>query len=694
MFSQRRSQTFLDTVNRGAEFVKTLQLVYPQAETLCESDFDWLFDCPETEQFLEWFCKTVGEENVLSPAEVQAYDALVAAGKPILEGDELEQALRKCHRVPQLPRVIPEAEGPSLKALEREVQELKDYRVRQLWRHNKLQVWAAGLQQELSYLQKEEKVVKRALRKAQEDLEVEVFQASAVLNQISEVAKQLVNWHGEGGKDQSPAMLYEMDLSSYIELEQQSADVFEQFFQQVLPGTAQAPDAQGADVQRESSLQERLEAWTEMDLAWEILEGRQVALCPECAETQQVAAEKSQEIIVQGSRAERLAEGSSGSEMPSMGDAEKRGGSQKAPERTDTSQTKVVKSLRTNVDELSGNQCSYWKELKQMEKAYICAQREVITMTAKVEGHSAALQWAQKTLKAIKENKRAVEAQLQSHTTMLQEQLRALRCDIAHTHAQQLLPLLKAAACLFLLPVLQAQLSLETARLQDIAQRQEEAAAWLASQHSRLDLLGLQLKQERKELDQKAAWLREMETLLKDAQTKLQEYHDYFKEADSSVKGCARTQAKPKDLTTMRLWDVLVGQDRDEQLFCSYEAIAAHSSQLVKDRRALEIQLAAPMPQLPALESATEKLYRLLYNNSNQLQLCSPDTLYQKLTDLLSDLKVKRRSLQNPILQVERNLYIYFFCNEDRLREVVEELEKEALASSKRLLMALPNTKE
>lgn len=26
-------------------------------------------------------------------------------------------------------------------------------------------------------------------------------------------------------------------------------------------------------------------------------------------------------------------------------------------------------------------------------------------MTAKVEGHSAALQWAQKTLKAIKENK-------------------------------------------------------------------------------------------------------------------------------------------------------------------------------------------------------------------------------------------------------------------------------------------------
>eukprot|EP00075_Anas_platyrhynchos_P034026 XP_027323279.1 HAUS augmin-like complex subunit 3 [Anas platyrhynchos] len=541
MFSQRCSQTFPGTVNKGAEFVRTLQLVYPQAETLCESDFDWLFDCPETEQFLEWFCNTVGEENVLSPAEVQAYDALVAAGKPILEGDELEQALQKCHRVPQLPRVIPEAEGPSAEALEQEIQELKDYHARQLWRHNKLQVWAAHLQQELSYLQEEEKVMKWTLRKAQADLEREVFQATAVVNQINKVAKQLVNWHGEVGKDRSPVMLYEMDLSPYIKLEQHSADMFEQIFQQVLTGTAQAPDAQGADVQRESSLQERLEAWREMDLAWEILEGRQVALCPEHAETQQVAAEESQEIIVQGSRAELLAEGSSGSEIPSTGDAVKRGGSQKAPERRDTKQTNDGEKPWTNGDELSGNQHSYRKELREIEQAYICAQREVITMTAKVEGHSAALQWAQKTLKAIKENKRAVEAHLQSQASMFQEQIHALRSDIEHIHTQQLLPLLKAGACLFLLPVLQAQLNLETAHLQDIAQRQEEAAAWLASQHSRLDLLGLQLKRERKELDQKAAWLREMETLLKDAQTRLQEYHDYFKEADSSVKGCART---------------------------------------------------------------------------------------------------------------------------------------------------------
>lgn len=57
------------------------------------------------------------------------------------------------------------------------------------------------------------------------------------------------------------------------------------------------------------------------------------------------------------------------------------------------------------------------------------------------------------------------------------------------------------------------------------------------------------------------------------------------------------------------------------------------------------------------------------------------DDLHQKLTDFLCDLEVKHRALENPILQAERNLYVYFYCDEDRLREVVEELEKQASAS-------------
>lgn len=561
--------------------MKTLRLFYPQADTLCEKDFDWLFDCPKTEQFIVWFCKTVGEENVLSPAEVQAYDALVAAGKPILEGDALEQALQKCQETPQLTRVIPEAEGSSLEALEQKVQELQGYRAHQLWQFNKLQVWAASLQQELRYLEEEEKATKEVLRKAHVELRVEIFRTTAVLKQLLEAAKQQVEQYEEARKGQLPALLHEMDLRGYIELEQRFTEAFEHLMEQVLPGSAQAP---------ESSVQERLEAMIQMDSASEILGGRRAAPHPEHAERGRGAAAERQEIKVQGSRAEPAVEGRSESEELSVGDEEEKGGSQDGTERTDTKQT-GLKSLRTDGDETLGNQDSFWMELSQLETAYICAQMEVIAMSAKVEGNCAALNWAQKTLQALKENKvgsvlpsnpilcstvclccstpppdaraqqmsplssliqHAVEAKLQSHVATFKKQLYTLRCDIAQIQTHQLLPQVKAAASLFLLPILQEKLRLDNAHLQDVGQRQEEAAAWLVSQQSRLDLLELQLKRERKELDQKAAWLGEIETVLKSAQAKLQAYHDCCKEASSSTKGSACTQMEPKDSIATR----------------------------------------------------------------------------------------------------------------------------------------------
>ncbi|NXN35161.1 HAUS3 protein, partial [Rhinoptilus africanus] len=595
-------------VSRGAEFVATLRLIYPHADTLCERDFDWLFDCPQTKQFLEWFCSTVSEENVLTPAEVEAYDALLASGKPILEGDALEQALQVCCQVPQLPRVIPDDEGPSLEALQQELQELQDYRDRQLWRHSKLQALTANLQQELRYLEEEEKVLKQDLKKAEMDLEVEIFQTSAVLSQISKAAKQLAEWCGDMGKGQPPALLCEMDLGPYMEVEQQATVTFEKFIQQVLPGTLQAPD-----------------------------------------------------------------------------------GSQEAAERMDGKQTTMPKSLGSDGAEI---QDSYCKEVSHMEKAHICAQREVIVMSAKVEGNRAALKWARRTLEALEENQHVVEAELRCQAATLQKQLRALRCDITRTLTYQLPPLLKAKASLSCLPILQRQFSLEAAHLQYIAGRQKEAAAWLANQQSRLDLLELCLKQERKKLDQNAAWMREMETAMRETQTRLQEQQDYVKDARSSQKDCPSTWIDPKDTSAVRLWDMLVGKDQKE-FFRSYEALAAQCSRLVQDQKVLEAQLEAPTSQLPALESSIAVLYQLLYNSSNQLQLSSPeitelmeqlktmqDNLHEMLTELLSDLKVKRTSLESPILQTKRKLYVYFHCNEERLREVVEELEKQVSASS------------
>ncbi|NXP00405.1 HAUS3 protein, partial [Certhia brachydactyla] len=601
-------------LSRAADFMAMLRLIYPYADTLCEKDFEWLFDCPETKQFLQWFCSTVCEENVLSLAEVEAYEALLASGKPILEGDALEEALRMCCQAPQLPSLIAD-EGPSQEALQQELQELKHYRDHQLWRYRKLLAWTNKLQQEQKYLEEEEKVVKQELRMAHMDLKAKIFKTRAVLSQVSKAAKQVSECHGKMGMGQLPTLLCQIDLASYLEQEQQATDAFESFIQQVLPESVQAPD-----------------------------------------------------------------------------------GSQEVTERRYNKKTSTPKSLVTDEDELLGAQDSFWKELGQIETAHICAQMEVTVTAAKVEGTHAALEWAQRTLEALEDNQQAVEAELQSQAAVLQRQLHALRFNITQTLTHQLPPLLKAEARRFCQPILHKHFSLEVARLQDTASRQQEAATWLLSQQSRLDLLELQLKRERKELEQKAAWLEKIETVTRESQTRLQEQQNYFRDARPTQKAQPHKWIDPKDLTAIRLWDMLMGRDQEKQPFRSYEAMAAKCSQLIQDKRALEAQLPleAPMPQVSALESSIEVLYRQLYNSSNQLQLSSPeiselmqqlivmqDDLYQKLTDLLSDLELKRRSLENPILQAERNLYVYFYCSEDRLREDVEELEKQASASSK-----------
>ncbi|XP_042635626.1 HAUS augmin-like complex subunit 3 [Catharus ustulatus] len=700
MFSWRHSQSFpQNSVKRAEDFMATLRLIHPHADTLCEKEFEWLFDCPETKQFLEWFCSMLGEENVLSPAEVEAYEALVAAGKPILEGDALEEALKMCCQVLQLPGSIAD-EGLPQEALQ-QLQELKHCYDCQLWRFRKLLAWKEKLQQEQKYLEKGEKVVKQEVRMAHMDLKAKIFKTRSVLSQVSKAAKQVSECHGNMGMSQLPILLCQTDLDPYLKQEQQATDAFESFIQQVLPKSVQAPAVWKASAQGESSLEEGLEAETQMDSYCEIPEERRGAPYQECMKTPSGVAPASWEMLVQGSKAELLVEGGNERDVLSM----ERGGSQEVTERRDTKKTSMPKCLRTDEGERLEDQDSFWKEVCRIETAYICARMEVIVTAAKVEGTRAALECAQRTVEALENNQQAVEAELQSQAAALQRRLHTLRFNIAQTLTHQLPPLLKAEACRLRLPILHEYFSLEVACLQNTARRQEEVAAWLLSQHSRLDLLELQLKRERKELERMAAWLVRTKTVMRESQTRLQEQQNYFRDARLSQKGHPRKLIDPKDLTARRLWDMLMGKCQEKQPFCSYEALAAKCSQLAQDKRALEAQLEAPMPQLSALESSVEVLYHQLYNSSNQLQLSSPeiselmqqlvimqDDLYEKLEDLLRDLETKRRSLEDPMLQAERNLYVYFY--KDRLIEMVEELEKQASASSKGPLRKLPYIKE
>ncbi|CAM5155268.1 unnamed protein product [Natator depressus] len=703
MFTRRRSRGFLlDTVNRGAEFVETLKTVYPKADALHEKDFDWLFDCPKTEQFLEWFCNTVGEENVLSPGEVEAYQALLSSGKPILEGEALEQVLQTCCQCPQLKGAMSEDEAVPLEALEREAQALHSHSACQLRRRNKLQIHVASLKQQLCHLADKERKVGRALRKAQLDLEMENSQTNSILSQVCKAANQLAEWYREAGNGRLLVLMSEADLGHYMELEELATRALVAFIQKALPGTTQAPDAEGAglqEVKRQGSPQAKLDTQAPAGLAQTVLPGNTGSL-NECVADPKVGVETQEELVresVAGLPQKSLPEEDNGPKAEAVG-VEALYGQDSCQEMVkglaEAAHVMLLESMGGPEAKLLESLGSYQEELERMALAYICSQKELIITSAEVEGIWAGLQWAERALKSSKENK-VVEDELSLRIATFQEQLCALQSDIDQTQTQHLVPLLQATARLLHLPVLQAELDGEAVHLGYTTLKQEEVAGQLVAQHSRLELLGLQLKLEQQQQQQVGTCLEEIVAALQEASANLQRRLACFEDSSLYIKICPRTLIDPSDLTTIRLWEMLEKQGQEKELFRTYETLASRGSRLRQEQRMLEVQLAVSPAQLPMLESDNEMLYKIMYSDSNQLLLNAQELaepieqlyatqakLYQMLMDLLSDLKAKRKSLQTHFQQTERNLYVHFFHDANRLREVVQQLEKQALAFS------------
>ncbi|XP_074929047.1 HAUS augmin-like complex subunit 3 [Chelonoidis abingdonii] len=703
MFTRRRSRGFLlDTINRGAEFVETLKTVYPMADALHEKDFDWLFDCPETEQFLEWFCNTVGEENVLSPGEVEAYQTLLSSGKPILEGEALQQVLHTCRQCPQLKGAMSEDEALPLEVLEREAQALHSHSACQLRRRNKLQIRAASLKQELCHLADKERKVGWVLRKAQLDLEMENSQTNSVLSQVCKAANQLAEWYREAGNGRLLVLMSEADLDHYMELEELATRALVAFIQKALPGSTQAPDAEGTGLQRvkrQGSSQAKPDTQAPAGLAQTMLP-ENMGSVNECEVDPKVGVETQEELVretVAGLPQKSLPEEDNRSKAEAAGVEALYGHDscqEMVKELAEAAHIMLLESMGGPEVKLLESLGSYQEELERMALAYICSQKELITTSAEVDGIWAGMQWVERALKSSKENK-MVEDELSLRIATFQEQLCTLQSDIDQTQTQHLVPLLQATAHLLHLPVLRAELDREAVHLGYTTLKQEEVAGQLMAQHSRLELLGLHLKLEKKEQQQVGTCMEKMVAALQEASANLQGRLACFEDSSLYTKICPRTLIDPSDVTTIRLWEMLEKQGQEKQLFRTYETLASRGSRLRQEQRMLEVQLAVSPAQLPMLESDDEMLYKMMYSDSNQLllnaqelaepmeQLCATQAkLYQMLMDLLSDLMAKQKSLQTHFQRTERNLYVHFFHDANRLREVVQQLEKQALAFS------------
>ncbi|KAM3845012.1 HAUS augmin-like complex subunit 3 [Vipera latastei] len=688
MFARRRSRAFLmEAIDRGTEFVEVLKTIYPKATTLHEKDFDWLFDCPETEQFLEWFCNTVGEENVLNPTELETYEKLVISGKPILEDEALEEVLRTCSQSFQLNRELQENETLPLELLEQEIQMLKNQYACRIMRCNKLQIYVASLKQKLCHLADKKERLNRELEKVHLKVQLENFQSNDILSEVCQITEKLAHWHKEPGNEQ---LTLSRDLEHYMEIEENFTKAFLRLFPNVVTSISDMEIDQTAFEKKwQRDITEQLTSESIAKLAKQLQledKGSDYTDNPDNHKItihQEQLPSKNKPEFKQKDLLEKI-------DQPKVDYFNTEGlpiqdfFQKELKTQTEIGQTKHLKNM--------GN---YREELGHMELTYMWSETITATTTARIKGLSSTLQWAEKVLKVTKENKvKEEKSELSFHVTRCQEQLCILQTEVKG-NTQLLVSLLQGIVRLFRLPIINGELDLEDMRLEYLECVEEEAIDQVLGQLSHFEVLRLLLMLKKKNLQWVGNKLEGLMTVLKESESQLQECQSCFEDSRFSIKQCPRILIDPSDLTTLRLWEMLDKHNKEKQLFRSYETLASRGSRLCQELRMLQIQLATPFPQFLKLESENKALYCLIYGDSNQLMLhaqglsepleqlsVTQAKIYQILMDTLTDLKAKHKSLQSHFKKTERNLYRYFFSNPDHLKKMVEKVEKQALVSS------------
>ncbi|NXF87256.1 HAUS3 protein, partial [Eubucco bourcierii] len=209
----------------GKDFVETLKKIgYPEADSLNGDDFDWLFESSEDRAFLEWFCGNVNERYVVSEKELQDFDKLVESGKPILEGNALDEVLKTLKPVD--PKKSSWEEEEEQKKLEDELQTLQKLKNLQIYRLNKLQVMSSENNHLLQTLKSKEQEAHKDLKEGLEMFTAANNKLNSELLLLVEAAKKFASFFtapdGEQGSHLHPVFFSQLSLDKYLAQEEQN----------------------------------------------------------------------------------------------------------------------------------------------------------------------------------------------------------------------------------------------------------------------------------------------------------------------------------------------------------------------------------------------------------------------------------------------------------------------------------------
>ncbi|KFZ65003.1 HAUS augmin-like complex subunit 3, partial [Podiceps cristatus] len=598
----------------GNDFVETLKKIgYPKADELNGEDFDWLFESSEDKSFLEWFCGNVNEQHVVSEEELQDFDSLLESGKPILEGNALDEVLKTLKPMDSNnSRQEEEEEEEELKKLEDELQTLQKLKKLQIHRHNKLQMMVSANSHILQTLKSKEEEAHKDLKEGLEVFTAANKKLNNELLSLMDAAKKFSSFFtasdSEQGSDQHPVFFSQLSLDKYLSQEEQSTAALTSYIKNnFYQGTSEWVAKPHEDSFQLADISEQVS----------------------CDETNEV--------------------------------------------------------------------CEEIQEMARLQMAYICAQHQLIQMQAKEESMNSAIKCAESMLQSLsKDNKK--QENLDAKISSLNDDISTIKQDITRINNEELLPLLKENARLFSVPVVKGYLDRQIAQQDYYASRQDEICRHLIRQKASFELIELAYEMELKKHKEISCQLENLVESLKQSSDELQQRLQVITEETQHAK--PRNTISSKDGFSCRLYRLLEGENKKQQLFKTYKSLEQMAQKLKQDCSTVQDQLAASSQEqsllVSKLESDVDTLHDALYHGGKQIQLSSRELteqfhqleadlnkLNQLLMDMIADVKSKRNFLEsNKLHQMERNLYVYFFKDEDHLKEMVEKLEQESQAKA------------
>ncbi|NXE91087.1 HAUS3 protein, partial [Menura novaehollandiae] len=599
----------------GKDFVETLKKIgYPKADELNGDDFDWMFESSEDKSFLEWFCGNVNEQHVVSEKELQDFDNLLECGKPVLEGDALDEVLKTLEPLgsKNSSQEKDREEEEELKKLEDELQTLQKLKNLQIHRHNKLQLMVTANSHVLQTLQSKEEEAHKDLKEGLGVFTAANNKLDKELQSLTDAVKKFASFFtasdSEQGSDAHPVFFSQLSLDKYLSLEEQST----------------------------AALTSHMKKHFYKGMS-------------ECAESSHEGSFQLEDLI------------------------------------------KQVTFGETN------EVCEESQEIARLQTAYICAQRQLIQLQAEEESLNSAIKCAESLLQSS--DKDIVQQEnIDAKISSLSDEISTIKQDIAQINNEELLPLLKESAQRLTAPVVKEYLDHQIAQQDCYAARQDEISRHLIRQKASFELIELACEMEMKKHQEISCQLEHLLESLKQSTDELQQRLQVITERTQHAK--PRNTISSEDGFSCRLYQLLEGGNKKQQLFKTYKSLEQMAQKLMQDCATVQDQLAASSQEqsllLSNLESDVDALREALYCGANQIQLRSPelteqfrqlevdlDKLNCLLTDLVADLKLKRSVLEsNKLHQMERDLYVYYFKDEDHLKEMVEKLEQQSQAKS------------